>query len=253
MFSPTPPPSTDLTTADPAETPVMPERYRAYLVFGAPGSGKGTQGKALGGVPRFFHCACGDVFRSLDTRSKLGKAFLLYSSRGELVPDELSIELWKESIVNAVEGFRFKPDLDHLVLDGIPRNVSQARLMESHIQVEKVFHLSCPDRAQLVARLKKRALRDNRLDDANEAVIRRRLETYEAETKPVLDLYGAGLVHVVDATQNPARVLWEILGAVVAGGSGVGDAPANRAGGSSGSNGVRSIAPAVSTPAVLTR
>ncbi|MBV8280374.1 MAG: nucleoside monophosphate kinase, partial [Verrucomicrobia bacterium] len=48
--------------------------YRSYLLFGAPGSGKGTQGKALGTVPRFFHCACGDVFRSIDTRTKLGQA-----------------------------------------------------------------------------------------------------------------------------------------------------------------------------------
>ncbi len=67
-----------------------PDRYRTLLIFGAPGSGKGTQGKALGSVPRFFHCACGDVFRSLDTRTKLGQAFLDYSSRGELVPAEIT-------------------------------------------------------------------------------------------------------------------------------------------------------------------
>jgi adenylate kinase len=67
-------------------------RYLSYLLFGAPGSGKGTQGKALGQVPRFFHCACGDVFRSIDTRTKVGQAFIQYSSRGELVPDEISIE-----------------------------------------------------------------------------------------------------------------------------------------------------------------
>ena len=72
--------------------------YRTYLLFGAPGSGKGTQGKALGSVPRFFHCACGDVFRSMDTRTKVGQAFIYYSSRGELVPDEISIELWKDRL-----------------------------------------------------------------------------------------------------------------------------------------------------------
>ena len=192
------------------------ERFRTVLIFGAPGSGKGTQGKALGSVPRFYHCACGDVFRQIDTRTKLGQAFLSYSSRGELVPDEVSIELWQESIRKNVDSFRFKPDLDRLVLDGIPRNVNQARLMEAHIQVEKVFHLSCPDRAQLVARLKKRALRDNRLDDANESVIRHRLETYEAETKPVLAYYGSDVVQEIDATATPARVLWEILGGILA-------------------------------------
>lgn len=77
--------------------------------------------------------------------------------------------------------------------------------------MKKVFHLTCPDRPQLVARLKKRAFKDNRLDDANEAVIRSRLETYDAESKPVLEYYGPDLVQVIDATQTPARVLLEIL------------------------------------------
>ena len=188
--------------------------FRTYLLFGAPGSGKGTQGKALGTVPRFFHCACGDVFRSIDTRTKLGQAFIYYSGRGELVPDELSLELWKESILGAVETHRFKPELDTLVLDGIPRNLKQAELMESRIEVLRVFHLSCPERSTLIERLKKRALKDNRLDDANEAVIRRRLETYEIETKPILNYYDPALISTIDATQSPARVLWEILGVV---------------------------------------
>ena len=188
--------------------------YRTYLLFGAPGSGKGTQGKALGSVPRFFHCACGDVFRSIDTRTKLGQAFIHYSGRGELVPDELSLELWKESILGAVETHRFKPELDTLVLDGIPRNLKQAELMESRIEVLRVFHLYCPERATLIQRLKKRALKDNRLDDANEAVIRKRLQTYEMETKPILNYYDPALVSTIDATQSPAHVLWEILGVV---------------------------------------
>src|SRR5213592_3638218 len=61
-------------------------RYNTFILFGAPGSGKGTQGKTLGTIPRFYHCACGDVFRSIDTRTKVGKAFLEYSSKGQLVP-----------------------------------------------------------------------------------------------------------------------------------------------------------------------
>ncbi len=193
-----------------------PDRYNTLLIFGAPGSGKGTQGKALGSVPRFFHCACGDVFRSLDTRTKLGQAFLAYSSKGELVPAEITVELWQVQIEHAVNAHRFKPELDYLVLDGIPRSVEQARLMKGHIDVKKVFHLSCANRKELVTRLKKRALKDNRLDDANESVIHSRLDTYEAESKPVLDYYGPGLVQTIDATQPPARVLLEILQTVTA-------------------------------------
>src|SRR5580692_9422718 len=162
-------------------------RYRTYLIFGAPGAGKGTQGKILGSIPRFFHLACGDVFRSLDTRTAIGQAFLEYSSKGELVPDEITVKLWMARIADTVGAHTFKPDIDSLVLDGIPRNVEQAKIMEEMIDVKKVFHLSCPDRDALVARLKKRALKENRFDDANEETIRRRLATYDAESKPVLE------------------------------------------------------------------
>src|SRR5215813_14048841 len=155
-------------------------KYRTFILFGAPGSGKGTQGKTLGSIPRFFHCPCGDVFRSIDTRTPIGKAFLEYSSKGQLVPDDITVELWEEAIDAAVDAHKFKPDIDILVLDGIPRNVSQAKIMDEKIDVQKVFHLSCPNRETLYARLKKRALKDNRLDDANEQVIQRRLATYES-------------------------------------------------------------------------
>jgi adenylate kinase len=193
----------------------MNEKYPTYLFFGAPGSGKGTQGITLGSLPRFFHCACGDVFRRLDTRTELGKTFLEYSSKGELVPDEITIQLWKESIKAAESAGRYKSDIDYLLLDGIPRNVRQAQLMDEIIDVRRVFHLSCPDREKVVARLKKRALKDNRLDDANEEVIRRRLEAYDKESKPLLDYYGAKLVTTIDATQAPVKVLRDILDHIV--------------------------------------
>lgn len=189
-------------------------KYHTYLLFGAPGSGKGTQGKTLGTIPRFFHCACGDVFRSIDTRTKVGRAFLEYSSKGELVPDEITVELWKARIDSAVDSHAFKPDIDILVLDGIPRNIGQAKIMDDLIDVQKVFHLSCPNRETLFTRLKKRALKDNRLDDANDQVIQRRLATYDQESKPVLAYYGKDRITCVDATQPPAKVLFQILESV---------------------------------------
>jgi adenylate kinase len=186
-------------------------RYRTILFFGAPGSGKGTQGKILGKTPGFYHCACGDVFRSLDPTSELGAEFLEYSSRGELVPDEITVRLWHESILKTVKSGKFNPDRDYLILDGIPRNVTQAELMEEHIEVRRVFHLSCPERDKLVARLKKRALRDNRLDDANEEVIRHRLATYDSESKPMLEHYSSVRRHDIDATMSPLQVLHGII------------------------------------------
>lgn len=186
-------------------------KYKTLLIFGAPGSGKGTQGAALGSLPRFYHCACGDVFRSLDTRTPIGREFLRFSSKGQLVPDELTVRLWKGHIKSVIKMGYFKPDIDYLVLDGIPRVVSQAELMAPLIDVRKVFHLTCPDRDQLFFRLKKRAIKDNRLDDASEEVILRRLETYERESKPVLEFYGRGLVRTINARQTPAEVMLEIL------------------------------------------
>ena len=186
-------------------------KYQTFILFGAPGSGKGTQGRTLGSIPRFFHCACGDVFRAIDTRTKVGRAFLEYSSKGELVPDEITVELWKAQIDAAVNGHSFKPDIDILVLDGIPRNVGQAKIMDELIDVIRVFHLSCPNRDALFTRLKKRALKDNRLDDANDEVINRRLATYESESKPVLGYYGKDRITCIDATEPPAKVLLHIL------------------------------------------
>jgi len=186
-------------------------RYRTFLIFGAPGSGKGTQGHTLGSIPRFFHCACGDVFRSLDTRTPLGQRFLEYSSKGQLVPAEVTVKLWQARIEDAVSAHSFKPDIDFLVLDGIPRNVDQAIIMEEMIEVVRVFHLSIGNFDELSKRLRKRALKDNRLDDANEEVIKKRLDTYVAESRPLLEHYGAGLVRKIDANQSPMKVLYDIL------------------------------------------
>jgi adenylate kinase len=190
-------------------------RIKAFLILGAPGSGKGTQGKVLGSIPRFHHLACGDVFRSLDTRTLLGQKFVEYSSRGELVPDDVTVQLWHANLKQRIESHQFKPEIDFLVLDGIPRNVEQARFMEPHIEVLKVFHLSCPDRTELARRLRKRALKDNRFDDANESVIQQRFATYEAETKPILDYYAGDRVFGIDASQAPAKVLYDIIGGVM--------------------------------------
>ena len=193
-----------------------PETRRpAILIIGAPGAGKGTQGKVLGTIPRFIHCACGDVFRSLDTRTPLGKRFIQFSSRGELVPDELTIELWKQQIDSWIDSKIYKPDIDLLVLDGIPRNVEQARILERHLEVHQLFHLSCPNRDELARRMRKRALKENRYDDASDEVIEHRIRTYEEETKPIIDFYSTDITTDVDATQQPAAVLKDILTKVV--------------------------------------
>ena len=187
------------------------KKYNTILLFGAPGAGKGTQGKILGTIPNFFHCACGDVFRTLSTDSPIGRVFIDYSSRGELVPDEPTIELWRQFISNSESFGRFRPATDTLVLDGIPRNVGQARMLKGTLNVQAVIYLRCKNVKRLVERLQRRALRENRLDDANLEIIRARLKTYERETMPVLNYYGERAVHKIDSDQSPAKVLSDIL------------------------------------------
>ena len=196
-------------------TKALDVKRPAFLILGAPGAGKGTQGKVLGYIPRFFHCACGDVFRSLDTRTPIGRRFVDYSSRGELVPDELTIELWKAQVDNWADSHVYKPDIDFLVLDGIPRNVPQAEMITGFLDIHQVFHLSCPDREELARRMRKRALKDNRIDDASDRVIQQRIATYEAETKPILEYFSDRLVTNIDATQPPVKVLHDIIGKIV--------------------------------------
>jgi len=186
-------------------------KYRTILLFGAPGAGKGTQGKILGTIPNFYHCACGDVFRSLSATNPLGRIFIEYSSRGQLVPDEPTIELWRQFIRSCEKSGRFNSEQDTLVLDGIPRNKHQAEMLSDTLDVKAVFYLHCTNFDAMVKRLQRRALKENRLDDANLQVIRDRLKVYDKETKPVLNFYGKKLVHRIDSTQTPVEVLADVL------------------------------------------
>ncbi len=191
------------------------DRYKSILLFGAPGAGKGTQGKVLGTIPGFYHCACGDVFRNLNIKSELGSIFYEYSSRGELVPDEVTVKMWAENIkAHAVIG-DYKPSKDLLLLDGIPRTIEQAKLMDDYINVLSVVHLTCNDEEEMIERLRRRALKSNRHDDADTKVIRHRWEVYEQETAPVLQHYPKEMVVDIDSLNSPAQVLHDILDYVV--------------------------------------
>ncbi len=189
----------------------MADRLKTVLLFGAPGAGKGTQGSLLGSIPGYFHMSTGDMFRSLDKKSELGEIFFDYSSKGELVPDEVTLELWHTYVhAQAILGM-YKPYSDLLILDGIPRTVAQTSLMEQYIDVLGVVHLSAVNPDDMIARLQNRALEQNRVDDAKEDIIRNRLEIYERETRPVLNHYNQSIVHEIDAIGSLGGVLSNIL------------------------------------------
>jgi adenylate kinase len=190
-------------------------RYHTVLLFGAPGVGKGTQGRILGQIPGFFHLSCGDVFRSLDIGSAEGREIYQYSSQGMLVPDETTIRVWKRHLDALTVLSHYKPHEDLLILDGIPRNHRQAELVEDYIEVLKIIHLRCPDTEAMIHRIRRRAIRENRVDDAQEEIIRKRFQVYQDDTKPVLDYYPSKLISEVDAIGSPAEVLLKTLQQVV--------------------------------------
>ena len=191
------------------------KRFRSVLMFGPPGVGKGTQGGILGTIPGFFHLAVGDVFRSIDIGSENGKEVYDYISRGKLVPDDLTIRIWKKALNAYVALSRYKPREDLLVLDGIPRNEAQVSLVKDHLDIRLVIHLVCSDEEDMIKRLGRRALRENRADDANESVIRHRFEVYREKSAPVLKHFSPEIVREVDANGSPAEVLRQVLRNVI--------------------------------------
>ena len=188
----------------------MSHRYQTILLFGAPGSGKGTQGKIIGAIPGFYHSATGDIFRTLDLQSEVGRKYWEYASRGELVPDEFTIRLWKQYIQGMELINAFHPETEFLVLDGMPRNRTQADLLRETLDVVAVIYLRA-GKAKMIERLRRRALKENRFDDASDEVINRRMDVFKRETRPVLDLYPADVIHRIDATMSQMRVLSEIV------------------------------------------
>lgn len=190
------------------------QRFTSILLFGVPGSGKGTQGAMLGAIPGFVHVAMGDVFRALDRSSTLGRKFMEYSTRGELVPDELTLEIWRSHVDQLVAAKKFRPASEFLLLDGIPRSQAQAKSIAPFVEVALVLHLVCRDLDQLEERMRRRAIHQHRPDDADPKVIRRRFEVYAASTEPILADFPAQIVRPIEASGTPARVLFSLLAEV---------------------------------------
>ncbi len=186
-------------------------KYRTILLFGMPGSGKGTQGAVLGQLPEMTHISSGDIFRKLPKYGTLGKEIVGYTSQGRLVPDDLTIRIWERHIkILELQEFLF-PNFHTLVLDGLPRNYAQAERLDYMFDVVQIFHLKIADNAKAMERLKSRALLENRLDDTNDEVIRRRLQTYHEETYKTLSFYDPSLIYEVDAGSSPIAVLRSIV------------------------------------------
>lgn len=157
------------------------------VIFGAPGSGKGTQSENLIKHYGLFHISTGDVLRSHIARgTELGKTAESYISKGSLIPDELMISILADILDNTPEA------RDGVIFDGFPRTIPQAQalntmLAERGAKVDAVVGLQVDDE-ELITRLLKRGQDSGRSDD-NLETINKRLKVYHSQTLPLQEFY----------------------------------------------------------------
>lgn len=177
------------------------------VLMGPPGSGKGTQARLLAAGPGWVHVATGDLFRDHVRRgTALGQLAASHMSKGEYVPDDVTVAMVRERLAEIA------PD-DRVIFDGFPRTVAQAEALDGLLRergrrVGRAVLIDVP-REELVRRLAARA--EGRADDSPE-VIRRRLEVYEDQTRPVVDHYErAALVRRVDGVGDVEAIAARVI------------------------------------------
>lgn len=184
-------------------------KHRGILLFGYPGSGKGTQGRILAALPGFNHIAMGDIFRGLTPTNPLYESVATYLRRGDLVPDELTMDLFFRHIA------AMPAALDaYLIIDGVPRNVRQVQILKEKVDVIKIFKLSVYDENVVIDRMRKRARDQNRPDDASDDVIQHRLDVYRRETESCIDAYPGTMLTRIQANQPIFDVHLDIIQAL---------------------------------------
>lgn len=158
------------------------------VIFGAPGSGKGTQSENLINHYGLFHISTGDVLRShIKGGTELGKTASAYINEGKLIPDELMIDILENVLEENPE-----ETAKGVIFDGFPRTIEQAKALKKMLEkrnakVDVVIGLDVPEE-ELVTRLLKRGQESGRSDD-NLETIKKRLDVYHNQTSPLRDYY----------------------------------------------------------------
>lgn len=184
------------------------------VMFGAPGSGKGTQSEVLIKTYGLFHISTGDVLRDHIKRgTALGKTAQEYINQGQLIPDELMV-----NILASVMDDNKEVAAKGVIFDGFPRTIPQAEALEEMLQqrgtkVSAVIGLDVPEEI-LIGRLLNRGKESGRSDD-NLETITSRLEVYNNHTAPLKAFYAQkGLLHMVQGTGG-AEVVFERVRKVI--------------------------------------
>ena len=158
------------------------------VIFGGPGSGKGTQSDKLISHYNLFHISTGDVLRDHIRRgTDLGNTANSYISKGKLIPDDLMVSILEQVLIDNAQAVA-----DGVIFDGFPRTIPQAKALNEMLQkrdnkVNIVIGLEVPDE-ELTERLLKRGLESGRSDD-NRETIAKRLEVYHSQTAPLKAFY----------------------------------------------------------------
>tara|TARA_B100001063_G_C16774072_1_gene563792 strand:- start:3289 stop:3918 length:630 start_codon:yes stop_codon:yes gene_type:complete len=167
------------------------------VLFGKPGAGKGTQAEFLKSKYQLFHLSTGDLFRHhISKKTVLGTLAQSYMDKGDLVPDQVTIDMLKDAVEN-------NPDEKGFIFDGFPRTTKQAEaldtfLSENSMQISATLALEADDDI-LVERLINRGKTSGRTDDQDEKKIRNRFEEYNNKTAPLITFYDAqGKFYSVD-------------------------------------------------------
>lgn len=167
------------------------------ILFGPPGSGKGTQAANLVDKYDLLHISTGDLFRyEMSNDTELGLLAKSYIKKGELVPDEITIGMLKNK-VNA------NPAAKGYIFDGFPRNIAQSEALDKFLaekaqKVDILLQLDVDD-DEIVARILNRGKTSGRSDDNDESIIRNRISVYNEETAPVFDYYDqSGISNRID-------------------------------------------------------
>ena len=183
------------------------------ILFGPPGSGKGTQAAKLVEAYQLVHISTGDLFRyEMGNDTPLGKLAKSYIEKGELVPDSVTIGMLK----NKVDA---NPDANGFIFDGFPRTVAQAEALDQLLadmgtSINCLVALDVSD-DEITKRILLRGQTSGRSDDNDERIIRNRIDVYKSETTPVFDHYAeAGKSHKVEGIGSIAEIL-ERLKAVI--------------------------------------